>query len=209
MVKVMIVEDQPMVRLAMEQYLASGKCYQTVASISNAAMAEAVCRKCGADLILMDICTEEDESGLAAAKKIKKALPWVKIVMITSMVEFGFLEKAKEAGADSFWYKDATPEELLAVMDRTMEGESVYPDTTPEVMVGTAKSCEFTRAEIEVLRLVVEGKSYKRIAENLEISHETVKWHISNMLRKTNFDSKTKLAVAVTQKNLGLTVIRN
>lgn len=202
MVKVMIVEDQPMVRLAMEQYLASGKCYQTVASISNAAMAEAVCRKCGADLILMDICTEEDESGLAAAKKIKKALPWVKIVMITSMVEFGFLEKEKEAGADSFWYKDATPEELLAVMDRTMEGESVYPDTTPEVMVGTAKSCEFTRAEIEVLRLVVEGKSYKRIAENLEISHETVKWHISNMLRKTNFDSKTKLAVAVTQKNL-------
>lgn len=202
MVKVMIVEDQPMVRLAMEQYLASGKCYQTVASISNAAMAEAVCRKCGADLILMDICTEEDESGLAAAKKIKKALPWVKIVMITSMVEFGFLEKAKEAGADSFWYKDATPEELLAVMDRTMEGESVYPDTTPEVMVGTAKSCEFTRAEIEVLRLVVEGKSYKRIAENLEISHETVKWHISNMLRKTNFDSKTKLAVAVTQKKL-------
>lgn len=202
MVKVMIVEDQPMVRLAMEQYLASGKCYQTVASISNAAMAEAVCRKCGADLILMDICTEEDESGLAAAKKIKKALPWVKIVMITSMVEFGFLEKAKEAGADSFWYKDATPEELLAVMDRTMEGESVYPDTTPEVMVGTAKSCEFTRAEIEVLRLVVEGKSYKRIVENLEISHETVKWHISNMLRKTNFDSKTKLAVAVTQKNL-------
>ena len=113
-----------------------------------------------------------------------------------------FVEKAKEAGADSFWYKDATPEELLAVMDRTMEGESVYPDTTPEVMVGTAKSCEFTRAEIEVLRLVVEGKSYKRIAENLEISHETVKWHISNMLRKTNFDSKTKLAVAVTQKNL-------
>ena len=202
MVKVMIVEDQPMVRLAMEQYLASGKCYQKVASISNAAMAEAVCRKCGADLILMDICTEEDESGLAAAKKIKKALPWVKIVMITSMVEFGFLEKAKEAGADSFWYKDATPEELLAVMDRTMEGESVYPDTTPEVMVGTAKSCEFTRAEIEVLRLVVEGKSYKRIAETLEISHETVKWHISNMLRKTNFDSKTKLAVAVTQKNL-------
>ena len=202
MVKVMIVEDQPMVRLAMEQYLASGKCYQTVASISNAAMAEAVCRKCGADLILMDICTEEDESGLDAAKKIKKALPWVKIVMITSMVEFGFLEKAKEAGADSFWYKDATPEELLAVMDRTMEGESVYPDTTPEVMVGTAKSCEFTRAEIEVLRLVVEGKSYKRIAENLGISHETVKWHISNMLRKTNFDSKTKLAVAVTQKNL-------
>ena len=50
--------------------------------------------------------------------------------------------------------------------------------------------------------MVVEGESYKKIAESLCISPETVKWHIKNMLQKTNFDSKTKLAVAVTKKNL-------
>ena len=80
--------------------------------------------------------------------------------------------------------------------------ESVYPDAPPTVMIGTAKSCDFTPGELAVLRLVVEGESYKKIAESLCISPETVKWHIKNMLQKTNFDSKTKLAVAVTKKNL-------
>ena len=97
-------------------------------------------------------------------------------------------------------YKDAGKEELLEVMDRTMKGESVYPDAPPTVMIGTAKSCDFTQGELAVLRLVVEGESYKKIAESLCISPETVKWHIKNMLQKTNFDSKTKLAVAVTKK---------
>lgn len=69
MVKVMIVEDQPMVRLAMEQYLASGKCYQTVASISNAAMAEAVCRKCGADLILRTFVRKKMRVDLLLQKR--------------------------------------------------------------------------------------------------------------------------------------------
>ena len=64
------------------------------------------------------------------------------------------------------------------------------------------ESCDFTPGELAVLRLVVEGESYKKIAESLCISPETVKWHIKNMLQKTNFDSKTKLAVAVTKKNL-------
>ena len=104
--------------------------------------------------------------------------------------------------SESFWYKDAGKEELLEVMDRTMKGESVYPDAPPVVMIGTAKSCDFTPGELAVLRLVVEGESYKKIAESLCISPETVKWHIKNMLQKTNFDSKTKLAVAVTKKNL-------
>lgn len=129
-------------------------------------------------------------------------MPQIKIIIVTSMVECSFLDRAREAGVESFWYKDASKEELLAVMDRTMEGERVYPDGTPIVMIGTAKSCEFTPGELAVLRLVVEGESYKQIAERLSISPETVKWHIKNMLQKTNFDSKTKLAVAVTKKNL-------
>jgi len=143
-----------------------------------------------------------DESGLVAAEKIKKTMPQIKVIIVTSLVECSFIDRARKAGVESFWYKDAGKEELLEVMDRTMKGESVYPDTPPVVMIGTAKSCDFTPGELAVLRLVVEGESYKKIAESLCISPETVKWHIKNMLQKTNFDSKTKLAVAVTKKNL-------
>lgn len=202
MTSVLIVEDQRMAREDMENYIQSSGRYCLAASVTNAAMAEMVCRHCGCDLVLMDICTENDESGLIAAEKIKRAMPQTKVIIVTSMAECSFIDRARRAGADSFWYKDAGKEELLEVMDRTMQGECIYPDAPPVVMIGTAKSCEFTQGEIDVLRLVVEGQSYKKIAEALSISPETVKWHIKNMLQKTNFDSKTKLAVAVTKKNL-------
>lgn len=202
MTRVLIVEDQRMAREDMENYICQSGRYQLAASITNAAMAEAACRNSNSSLVLMDVCTEGDESGLKAAQQIKVSMPQVKVIIVTSMAECGFIDRARKAGADSFWYKDASREELLEVMDRTMNGESVYPDGPPVVMIGTARSCEFTQAEIDVLRLVVEGKSYKKIAEDLAISPETVKWHVGNMLQKTNFDSKTKLAVAVTKKNL-------
>ena len=198
MIQVLIVEDQRMAREDMENYIQSSGRYCLAASITNAAMAETVCRQSGCELVLMDVCTENDESGLVAAEQIKRTMPQIKVIIVTSLVECSFIDRAHKAGVESFWYK----EELLEVMDRTMKGESVYPDAPPIVMIGTAKSCDFTPGELAVLRLVVEGQSYKKIAENLSISPETVKWHIKNMLQKTNFDSKTKLAVAVTKKNL-------
>ena len=197
MIQVLIVEDQRMAREDMENYIQSSGRYCLAASITNAAMAETVCRQSGCELVLMDVCTENDESGLVAAEQIKRTMPQIKVIIVTSLVECSFIDRAHKAGVESFWYKDAGKEELLEVMDRTMKGESVYPDAPPVVMIGTAKSCE-----LAVLRLVVEGQSYKKIAESLSISPETVKWHIKNMLQKTNFDSKTKLAVAVTKKNL-------
>ena len=146
-------------------------------------------------------------AGAALATVIANGLGLaITIYILHSKKEFWIgvadIKKGEVSITRSFWYKDTSCEELLAVMDRTMNGENVYPDAPPAVMIGTAKSCEFTQAEINVLRLVVEGKSYKKIAEELFISPETVKWHIGNMLQKTNFDSKTKLAVAVTKKNL-------
>jgi DNA-binding NarL/FixJ family response regulator len=197
MIRVLIVEDQRMAREDMENYIQSSGRYCLAA-----AMAETVCRQSKCELVLMDVCTENDESGLVAAEKIKRIMPQIKIIIVTSLVECSFIDRARKAGVESFWYKDAGKEELLEVMDRTMKGESVYPDAPPVVMIGTAKSCDFTLGELAVLRLVVEGESYKKIAESLCISPETVKWHIKNMLQKTNFDSKTKLAVAVTKKNL-------
>ena len=163
MIRVLIVEDQRMAREDMENYIQSSGRYCLAASITNAAMAETVCRQSKCELVLMDVCTENDESGLVAAEKIKRTIPQIKIIIVTSLVECSFIDRARKAGVESFWYKDAGKEELLEVMDRTMKGESVYPDAPPVVMIGTAKSCDFTPGELAVLRLVVEGESYKKL----------------------------------------------
>ena len=143
MIQVLIVEDQRMAREDMENYIQSSRRYCLAASITNAAMAETVCRQSGCELVLMDVCTENDESGLVAAEQIKRTMPQIKVIIVTSLVECSFIDRAHKAGVESFWYKDAGKEELLEVMDRTMKGESVYPDAPPIVMIGTAKSCDF------------------------------------------------------------------
>ena len=150
----------------------------------------------------MDVCTENDESGFEAAKILKERFPNIKIIIVTSMLDVDYLDRAREVGADSIWFKDASRIELMTVVERTMNGQSVYPDRTPEVMIGNASSYEFTEAELKVLRLLVEGMTYKEIAQTLDVSAETVKSQVSSMLQKTGFASKTKLAAMVMSKRL-------
>ena len=85
---------------------------------------------------------------------------------------------------ESFWYKEEQRESLLDVMARTMAGESVYPDATPELQLGLASSYQFTSRELEVLREMTGGDTNQEIAERLHMSVATVKTHILNMLEK-------------------------
>ena len=127
------------------------------------------------------------------------ALAYCKRQMI-DLIEVGFLERAKAAKADSFWYKDLSPEDLIDVIDRTMAGEHLFPHETPQVKLGLVSSTDLTAKEIQVLRLVCDGLEYSEIAEALSISERTVKYHVSNILQKTGYANKTRLAIAVTGK---------
>ena len=196
MKKVLIVEDQRMPRENMERILLDSGKYALSASVNGADVALAVCRREQIDLILMDVCTAGNKDGIEAATEIKAEFPGIKIIIVTSMVEVGYLKRAKEAKVDSFWYKDISPENLIDVIERTMAGESIFPDK-----LGLADSSELTAKEIEVLRFVCEGLEYSEIAERMHISQRTVKFHISNILSKTGYANKTRLAIAVTNKN--------
>ena len=202
MYKVLIVEDDPMARKLLEIYLSDSEKYTVDKSIESAAMAELYCLKNPIDLILMDVCTAMDANGLDAAAKIKKSCPHIKIIIVTSQPEFSFIERARKAGVESFWYKSASAEEIIEVMDRTMAGDSVYPDTTPSLRLGEALNVDFTEKELLVLREVVDGEADADIAEKLGMSLRTVKAHIQNMRDKTGFRNRTELAVRVRESGL-------
>lgn len=138
MKKVLIVEDQRMPRENMERILLDSGKYALSASVNGADVALAVCRREQIDLILMDVCTAGNKDGIEAATEIKAEFPDIKIIIVTSMVEVGYLKRAKEAKVDSFWYKDISPENLIDVIERTMAGESIFPDKTPSVKLGLA-----------------------------------------------------------------------
>jgi two-component system vancomycin resistance associated response regulator VraR len=202
MVRVLIVEDDPMARQLLEIYIEKSGKYTLVSSIDSAMFAEAYCHSHSVDVVLMDVCTAMNANGIEAAADIKKHLPNVKVVIITSHPECSFIERARVAGVDSFWYKSSDAEEILAVMDRTLNGESIYPDTTPTLKLGYAGSDEFSERELDVLRLVVAGETDSAIAEKLYISVATVKTHIQNMKNRTGFRNRTELAVKARESGL-------
>lgn len=202
MIHTLVVEDQRLMRETMENYIRRAEGYTLSGSLESAGQAVDFCLKHQVDLVLMDVCTGNDESGFGAAKEIKKVCPGIKVIIVTSMLDFAYLKRAEEVGAEGFWYKDAPETELMKVADAVVNGETIYPDRPPKVVVGAVTNYDFSEAELRVLRLLVEGDSYKEIARQLRLSPETIKTHISHMLQKTGFKSKTQLVAQIIKKSI-------
>ena len=201
---VLIVEDQEMPRQLFEIYVKSDPRFHHAASISNASLAVDFCSHGKIDLILMDVMTELGSSGLDAAEEIKKKYPKVRIVVVTSMPEASWLRRARQIGVDSFWYKEEQKEPILSVMERTMAGESIYPDETPTVSIGYTNNHDFSDRELDVLRELITGDSNAEIGERLGIAASTVKYHVQNMLDKTGMHTRTELAAVA--RSLGIVI---
>lgn len=202
MINVVIVEDQKLVRGFLESYVEKETDFNLVASVAAASQAPGICDTKHVDLIFMDVQTEHRENGLVAVKAIKQKHPDIKIIVITSLVDAEVLKQAKLNGADSLWYKGFYDETLTDIVKRTMSGEHIFPDSPPVVEIGTAKSTEFTKTELIVLRYLVKGLSYGKIAKEMGVEVTTVKYHITNMLHKTNYENKLQLALAVSNEKM-------
>lgn len=204
MTNVLIVEDSKISRDSLVRQISELPGYRVFTTIENAANAEILCMRGGIDLILMDICTADDESGLKAADRIKRLYPRIKIIIMTSMPEHSFIDKARASGCDSFWYKEYGNTTLPEICQRTMDGESVFPESIPLLQIGYAKSTDFTERELNVIRELVTGRTYSEIAQRLGITENTVKFHIKNIMSKTGFKNTLQLVADVVEKRMVL-----
>ena len=200
--KILIVEDQALAR----NYLCAcvDKCTdcQVAGTLFRADAALQRCGEGAVDLILMDICTESDSDGLVAAESIKKIYPQIKIVMVTSMLEGRFLDRARKIGADSFWYKDSPSGDLVGIIEGTLAGKHFWPDSVPSVRLGNTLSCDLSDREIETLRLLCEGKTNAEIAEKLNVGESSVRTYINRMLEKTGYTNRNRLMIAAVGKRM-------
>ena len=193
--RVLIVDDQKMQRKALEAFLQDCAEFEIVESLASAELAVSFCQKNTVDLVLMDVVMTTGISGIEATARIKSDNPKIKVILVTSMPEASYLHRAKEVGADSLWYKEYEEEPLLQIIERTMAGESIYPDKSPALQLGNAKSTDFTDRELEVLRKIVTGATDQEIADMLYMSVWTVRSHLQHMLQKTGYQNRVELAV--------------
>ena len=206
--KVLIVDDQIISRQLFESFVAASDKYELAASVETAKYADAYCARGRVDLVIMDVVMNDGSNGLDTAARIKASYPKTKIIVVTSMPDAAFLKRAREIGVDSFWYKEVQEAPMLEVMDRTMAGENIFPDSPPVASIGMAKSTEFTERELDVLRRLAEGLTDKEIADALCLSVTTVRYHVNNLISKTGSSSRTELAVNAVRSGIAIPGIK-
>jgi len=199
---VLIVDDQIVPRQLFENIITTSKRYHVAASIDTAKIADVYCSRGNIDLVLMDVVMNDGSNGLDAAARIKQSYPKIKVIIVTSLPDTLFLERARKIGVDSFWYKEVQSLPMLEVMDRTMAGEHIFPDAPPVSRLGMAMSTDFTDRELEILRLLAEGLTDREIAEAVFLSVTTVRYHVNNLISKTGLSSRTELAVNAVQSGI-------
>ena len=132
MIRLMIVEDQAMLRDSLACTINTQSDMEVVASLGDAAEALEALERSGATCALLDVCTENDSSGIVAARKIKEAHPEVKVVIMTGMPEITFVEQARTAGVDSFVYKKCGHHRAFG--HHSLDGRGIF-----HLPLGTAK----------------------------------------------------------------------
>jgi DNA-binding NarL/FixJ family response regulator len=199
MVRLLIVDDQKILLDALTNALSKEKDIEIVGSLTVADVADVACTRLRPDMVLMDICTEGKVSGIFATDRIKKKYPYIKVMLMTGFPEMSFIERAKEAGADSFIYKNSSMEDFVKCIHATMAGHGTFPETDTHHGFGEGE-CLLTPRELEILRLFCTNHSRKEMAEALNITTSTINYHINNMLAKTGYKNLMSLAMEATDK---------
>ncbi len=195
LIKILIVDDHESLRNSFEMEFCEDNGFKVVGSIGVAALAEAVCRSAQPDIVIMDVCTEGEVSGLGAAEAILRQQPDIKIIVTSGFDEITYIPRAKEIGAHAFVYKSESLTYFREVARRVLDGERVFPEakTIPLPQGETV----FSEREMEVLRLLCRRMSTQAIAEELNISANTVRRHIENMRQRAALSTAVELVIYV------------
>lgn len=194
-INVLLVEDDPMAVRHLTSIVNSSARYRLEGAIESASVAEAYCLAGRVELILMDVCTAMNASGVDAAIKIKKAMPYIKTVIITSQLDAELVRRAWEGQVDGFLYKLMPDGEILEAMDRAVAGERVFPEQRPQVRLGAVMNIDIDAQHMNVLRELCGAKTDEEIAAAVHLSVHTVRKYISDLLDMTGFRNRTELAV--------------
>lgn len=209
-ITILIVDDHAVVREGLRAYLDTQPDFVVVA---EAATGEEVVTKAMEylpDVVLMDLVMS-GMGGVEATRKVKDITPRTQIIVLTSYHQDEFIFPALQAGAISYVLKDVAMEDLSEAIRKAARGEAVLHPRIAERVIqeidGVKGSVfnpfsELTHREMDVLRLIAKGMSNSEIAEQLFISENTVKGHVSNILSKLQLADRTQAAVYAWEQGL-------
>jgi len=213
--RILIAEDQPLVRRALASMLALEPDFAIVAEAADGAEAVQAARRWMPDIVLMDVGMPR-LNGIAAMQQIVRDCPAAQVILLTRFNADDVLFDAISAGAQAWLPKDADENEIRETIRAVSRGQSrlapdvarklldefrrvrpLRPDTASDEAGGT-----LTDRENDIMRLVVAGKGNREIAGKLKLAEGTVKNYVSRILEKLNARSRTELAVMTLSRRI-------
>ena len=210
LVSILIVDDHEVVRNGIRSYLETIKDFEVVGEAESGEKAIKMVSELIPDIVLLDLIMPGMD-GVETTRQIKKISPRTQVVVLTSYHEDVHIFPALKAGAISYILKDMKMEKLADALQRAVRHEvTLHPLVAERVLQNIrgddseepALFTELTERELDVLRLIAKGMTNSQIAENLVISENTVKGHVSNILSKLHLADRTQVAVYAWQRGI-------
>lgn len=207
-IRVLIVEDDPMMQLGLEQSLSTYPDLEIVGQAEDGYTGVKAALALKPDLVVMDIGLPGMD-GIAATKEIKASQPQMRVVMLTSHTRETEVIAALASGADAYCIKGASVDRLVAAIAAAREGATYLdPQIARQVIdhlkpPATSGSIgQLSQRELDVLRLMVEGYSNPEIAHRLYLSPNTIKTHVRGIMNKLAVDDRVQAAVVALRAGL-------
>jgi DNA-binding NarL/FixJ family response regulator len=210
-IRVLVADDQSMVRAGFRMLLADEADIEVVAEAQNGLEAVDKAARFNPTVVLMDIRMPELD-GLEATRRILAADPAARVLILTTFDLDEYIYEALSAGASGFVLKDDPPEQLIAAIRTVAGGEALLsPSVTKRVIAQFTRAPrpapppgldELTERELEVFRLIAEGLSNAEIGQTLFISDTTVKTHVTRVLQKLGLRDRVQAVVLAHQAGL-------
>jgi DNA-binding NarL/FixJ family response regulator len=199
MIRVAIADDHRVVRVGLEQLLATFEDVELVGSAEGGEAAVALSASAKPDVLLLDM-SMPDLDGIGVTRRLAQLAPDTKVVLFTSFSDREGIVQALDAGAVGYLLKDAEPQEIRAAIVAAARGEApLAPKAAAQLLASRAERAaahvELTNREKEVLALVIAGNANKQIARKLGISEKTVKGHLTNLFQRIGVADRTQAAL--------------
>ena len=207
MIRIVIVDDHPVVRQGLRFLLEQQAEIQVVGEGENGEQAIKLIEEQLPDVLLLDLLMPKMD-GITAVREIKRVAPSVQIIILTSYFEDDQIFSVIKAGALSYLLKDTRSQELVAAVRAAARGESVlHPQVAARILREMHQPSQvplndLTPRELEVVTRIAHGRSNHEIALELVISEPTVRAHVANILSKLHLTDRTQAAIYALQQNL-------
>jgi DNA-binding NarL/FixJ family response regulator len=205
-IRLVLVEDHPVVRVGLERMLAGEDDIEVAGTAQNGVEAVELLERVDCDVVLMDLSMPEMDGIEATRRIVAQHDGAVRVVVLTSFAAREDVMAALDAGASGYLLKDAEPQDLLAGVRAAARGDApLAPRAAREVLSARAEDAsgpELSPRESEVLGLVARGLPNKRIARELQISEKTVKAHLTQIFQRIGVTDRTQAALWAKERGL-------